>query len=513
MSERAQRRQQGNQNFASALIAAADAHPHRDCLVVDPDSDREATWSYADLGYWSQRMAGALESLGVERGDRVLVQVEKSPHAVALYLGCLRLGAAFVPLNTAYTAAEVDYFLEDAEPRVFVHAPEQDGPDHRAGVSAVTLGSDGTGSLIDTAAGAELHTGIEHCEAGDLAAILYTSGTTGRSKGAMLSHLNLASNARVLREAWGWRDDDTLLHALPVFHVHGLFVALHCALLGATPVLFLSRFDAAQVAALLPRATVMMGVPTFYGRLLERPEVTRERCAGIRLFISGSAPLTEQTFAAWEARTGHRIVERYGMSESMINTSNPLDGDRVPGTVGHALPGIGVRIADDEGRELPRGSVGTIEVRGPNVFSGYWRMPEKTAEEFRQDGYFITGDLGVMDESGRISIVGRAKDLVISGGYNVYPKEIERLLDEHPGVVESAVIGVPHPDFGEAVVAVLVCRGERLTEQDVSQTLFGKLARFKQPKAVLCVDDLPRNAMGKVQKNQLRQRYADLFSN
>ena len=509
-----------NGNFALALAAAADAHPHRDCLIVDVSGGAAGTaagnWSYADLGYWSQRMAGALEAVGVAAGDRVLVQVEKSAHAVALYLGCLRLGAVYVPLNTAYTLEEVAYFLDDAEPQVYVCTPAgaeagAASTGQSAGARVLTLDVDGTGTLPDAARQVDPHTGIEHRDPADVAAIVYTSGTTGRSKGAMLSHGNLESSARGLTSAWGWRDDDVLLHALPIFHVHGLFVALHCALLNGTPMIFLPRFDAARVTAALPDATVMMGVPTFYTRLLERPELDRARCAGMRLFISGSAPLSEPTFAAWEARTGHRILERYGMSETMMNTSNPLDGERVPGTVGFPLPGVEARVADQDGRVLERGQVGVIEVRGPNVFSGYWRMPEKTVEEFRPDGFFITGDLGVMDESGRIAIVGRAKDLVISGGYNVYPKELERLLDELPGVVESAVIGVPHPDFGEGVVAVLVADAGRIGAADVRRALEGRLAAFKQPKAVVHVDALPRNAMGKVQKNELRLRFEDLF--
>jgi len=302
-----------------------------------------------------------------------------------------------------------------------------------------------------------------------------------------------------------------LLHALPVFHVHGLFVAMHCALLSGTPMIFLPQFEVDAVMAALPRATVMMGVPTFYTRLLEREDFDRETCAGMRLFISGSAPLTEQTFAAWEARTGHRILERYGMSETMMNTSNPLHGERVPGTVGYPLPGVEVRIATPDGDILTPGEVGVIEVRGANVFAGYWRMPEKTAEEFREDGFFITGDLGRMDADGRVSIVGRAKDLVISGGYNVYPKEVERLIDEMPEVVESAVIGVPHPDFGEGVVAVVVPVGDDVTEAQVRGVLEGRLARFKHPKVVVNLPELPRNAMGKVQKNALRDRFVGLF--
>jgi malonyl-CoA/methylmalonyl-CoA synthetase len=329
----------------------------------------------------------------------------------------------------------------------------------------------------------------------------------------MLTHDNLASNARVMLEAWGWRDDDVLLHALPIFHVHGLFVALHCALLSGTPMIFLPQFEPeAVLRGIDSGATVMMGVPTFYSRLLDRTDLDAARCAGVRLFISGSAPLTEQTFAAWEARTGSRILERYGMSETMMNTSNPLVGERVAGTVGFALPGVDVRIADESGGACAPGEVGVIEVRGRNVFAGYWGMPEKTAEEFRPDGFFVTGDLGRMDAAGRVTIVGRAKDLVISGGYNVYPKEVEGILDELPEVVESAVIGVPHPDFGEAVVAVLVPRGPAVSEERVRAALADRLARFKQPKAVVNVPALPRNAMGKVQKKELRETYRDLFA-
>lgn len=506
---------QANDNFAQQLAAAAASHAHRDCLIPDPQRPDAGVWCYADLDHWAQRMGGALHELGVGPGDRLVAQVEKSPHAVALYLGCLRIGAVYVPLNTAYTAAEVEYFLTDAEPSLFVCTPaarnSAGARAEGAGVAISTLAVDGTGELVNAARQAQAYTGVAQRAAEDLAAIVYTSGTTGRAKGAMLSHGNLDAGTRVLMQAWGWRDDDVLLHALPIFHVHGLFVALHCALLGGSPMVFLERFDAARVAAALPHVTVMMGVPTFYTRLLEHAEVNAEACRGVRLFISGSAPLTEQTFAAWEARTGHRILERYGMSETMMNTSNPLDGERVPGTVGFPLPGVELRIAAESGESLGPGQVGVIEVRGPNVFSGYWRMPGKTAEEFRDDGFFITGDLGVRDEEGRVAIVGRAKDLVISGGYNVYPKEVERLLDELPGVSESAVIGVPHADFGEAVVAVLETPGTAISEAEVGQALADRLARFKQPKAVVCVDELPRNAMGKVQKNELRARYANLF--
>ena len=346
----------------------------------------------------------------------------------------------------------------------------------------------------------------------DLAALVYTSGTTGRSKGAMLTHHNIRSNAEALRQCWGWRDDDVLLHALPLFHVHGLFIALHCALLGGTPTIFLPRFDVRTVKRYLPESTVMMGVPTFYTRLLQDADFNRSHCRGVRVFISGSAPLTEATFDAWQARTGHRILERYGMSETIINTSNPLHGERVAGTVGFALPGVEVRVAGETGEPLPPGEVGGIEVRGENVFKGYWRQPDKTAEEFRPDGYFITGDLGVMDAEGRLSIVGRARDLVISGGYNVYPKEVEALIDELDEVDESAVIGVPHPDFGEGVVAVVVPSGNPVSTEQVIAPLKDRLARFKQPKHVVNVQTLPRNSMGKVQKNRLREEYEGLFS-
>ena len=496
-------------NFAAALERAALAHPERSCLIL-PGHD---AWRYADLVARGQRMAGALRDLGVQAGDRVLVQVDKSPEAVALYLACLRAGAVFVPLNTAYTSEEVRYFLDDCEPALVVcrTVDLQARQDMAGAVPLVTLGSAADGSLMTAFAAARPVAEIEARAASDLAAIVYTSGTTGRSKGAMLTHGNLASNARVLVELWGWRDDDVLLHALPIFHVHGLFVALHCALLTATPMIFLPQFETAAVLSALARATVMMGVPTFYTRLLEREELDERWCAGVRLFISGSAPLTEQTFAAWEARTGQRILERYGMSETMMNTSNPLVGERVAGTVGFALPGVEVRIADDAGVPSAVGEVGVIEVRGPNVFAGYWRMPEKTAEEFRADGFFVTGDLGRMDAAGRVAIVGRAKDLIISGGYNIYPKEVERLLDEIAGVRESAVIGVPHADFGEAVVAVLVPEDGDIDESVVRGALEGRLARFKQPKAVINLPALPRNAMGKVQKSLLREHYGALF--
>ncbi len=482
-----------------------------------------ATLSYRDADETAARMAAVLAENGAGKGARVVVQVAKSPEAVTLYLACLRLGAVFVPLNPAYTAAEMGYFLADASPRVVVCDPARAG--ELAGIAPapmrlLTLGADGSGSLPEAAADAPPLPEIAACTGDDLAAIVYTSGTTGRSKGAMLTHANLAVNALELHEIWHWEPGDVLLHALPIFHVHGLFVALHCAMLNASRVIFLDRFDAGQVVARLPEATVMMGVPTFYTRLLERDDFGAETCAGMRLFISGSAPLLAETHARFRARTGHTILERYGMSEAGMITSNPCDGERVAGTVGFALPSVRLRIVDDAGWPVAPGTVGGLEISGPNVFAGYWQMPEKTAAEFRADGWFITGDLAVMDETGRVSIVGRARDLVISGGLNVYPKEVESEIDRLPGVAESAVIGVAHPDLGEAVVAV-VARARVAPpgvpfeappdEAAIAAALADRLAPFKRPKRVIFVDELPRNTMGKVQKNQLRARYADLF--
>ena len=427
------------------------------------------------------RTAALLVEYEVEPGDRVALQSAKSVEAVAVYLATLKVGAVFVPLNTAYTEAEIDYFIEDAEPALFVE-------------DAVEL-------VADARSRAGLSASVAR-EAEDLASIIYTSGTTGRSKGAMLSHGALAANALALHAAWGFSEDDVLLHALPIFHVHGLFVALHCAFLSGAPMVWLEKFDDAQVLAALPKSTTMMGVPTFYTRLLANPAFTGEAAAHMRLFISGSAPLLESTFAAFEARTGQRILERYGMSEAVIITSNPLEGERIAGSVGFPLPGIELRIGGDE-------ETGVIEIKGPSVFRGYWRMPEKTAEEFTEDGFFKTGDVGRRDADGRVWISGRAKDLIISGGLNVYPKEIELILDEMDGVRESAVIGLPHVDFGEAVTAVVIGSGD---ETAIIAALRQRLAAFKTPKRVLFVDDLPRNAMGKVQKNLLRERYADLYS-
>ena len=475
--------------------------------------------TYADLDAASGRYARLLMDLGVVKGDRVAVQVDKSPEAVFLYLACLRAGAIYLPLNTAYTRAEITYFLGDAEPAALVCRPEgaaeMEALAREAGVRHVlTLGADETGSLIERARARAPFDGCVAVANGDVAAILYTSGTTGRSKGAMLTHGNLAANARALHDIWGFGPDDALLHALPIFHTHGLFVAIHCVLLAGARILFLPRFDARAVVRLLPRATVMMGVPTFYTRLLAEPGLDAEACHDMRLFISGSAPLLDETFHAFRARTGHTILERYGMTETGMNTSNPLEGERIAGTVGFPLPGVEARVADEDGKVLVPGEVGVLEVRGPNVFAGYWRMPEKTAAEFRADGFFITGDMATIDERGYVRIVGRAKDLIISGGFNVYPKEVEMCIDAVPGVDESAVIGVPDPDFGEAVVA-LVKRTpghEARLAEAIDTACKAELANYKVPKQVHFIDELPRNAMGKVQKNELRAHFKDSFA-
>ncbi len=462
---------------------------------------------YGELENETSRVAGLLRSLNVEKGERVAVQIDKSTKAVVLYLACLRVGAVYLPLNTAYTANEVSYFLENAEPQLVVCRPEtvdQIEPiAKKAGVAHIlTMSAEGLGSFTDQSSGAQPDSYVEQMQADDLAAILYTSGTTGRSKGAMLTHKNLSSNALSLHKIWGWQEGDVLLHALPIFHVHGLFVALHCALLNGSTVLYQLGFKPEMILKLLPEATVMMGVPTFYTRLLDTAGFTSEVCSNIRLFVSGSAPLLVDTFNSFETRTGHRILERYGMSEAGMITSNPLDGDREPGTVGYPLPDVQVRTSE----------LGVLEIIGPNVFKGYWRMPEKTDEEFLPDGWFITGDLCEITDEGRVSIVGRSKDLIISGGYNIYPKEIENEIDLLDGVVESAVIGVFHPDFGETVVAVVVTTETASTsEAKIIAGLDGKLARFKLPRRVFLVDELPRNAMGKVGKATLREQHDSLF--
>jgi malonyl-CoA/methylmalonyl-CoA synthetase len=470
-------------------------------------------YTYGDLDRRTAALGHRLQALGVRKGDRVAAQVEKSPPAVFLYLACLRIGAVYLPLNTGYTLRELDYFFTDAEPRVIVCDPARESEVAAlAGAAAVvTLDAEGNGSLMLGATDAADLEPVA-CEPDDLAALLYTSGTTGRSKGAMLTHRNLVSNAQALRETWGFTGADVLLHVLPIYHTHGLFVAINTVLLAGARMLFLLRFDPDAVIPALAQASVLMGVPTYYTRLLGRPDFTPEAARGVRLFISGSAPLLEETFAAFEARTGQRILERYGMTETGMNTSNPLHGERRAGTVGLPLPGVELRVADDAGQPLGAGEVGVLEVRGPNVFKGYWRMPEKTAEEFRADGFFITGDIGVIGADGYVSIVGRAKDLVISGGLNVYPKEVESLIDALPGVVESAVVGLPHPDFGEAVAAVVVReRDGSIGEHEIITAARAELAAFKVPKTVFFVDALPRNSMGKVQKNVLRTDYGDTF--
>ena len=526
-----------NGNFYASLDRVARARGTAPCWIVPG----RGAWTYADLRAQVAGQARALHAAGVQPGDRVLVQAEKSPEVLLLYLACLHAGAVFVPLNTAYTEAELRYFALDSQPRLLVCDPARAARlatvAQACGAQLVTLDAAGGGSwmqavaaagapgvdptapggaaVASAAAGAgadDDHDAPIRRAADDLAAIVYTSGTTGRSKGAMLTHGNLEANARTLVALWRFSADDVLLHALPVYHVHGLFIATHCALLAGARMQLLPRFDAPTVLALLPRSTVLMGVPTHYTRLLEDAHLDRDTAAAMRLFLCGSAPLLPATFEAFARRTGHRILERYGMSEAGMITSNPYDGERLAGSVGFALPDVQVRVASPEGGELPRGAVGVLEIRGPNLFKGYWRMPEKTAEEFRAGGWFVTGDVATMDDTGRIAIVGRARDLVISGGFNIYPKEIELEIDALPGVLESAVIGVPHPDFGEGVVAVVATQpGATLSEAGVLGALRERLARFKQPKRVCFVADLPRNAMGKVQKARLREQYASTF--
>ncbi|SNT16250.1 malonate--CoA ligase [Tropicimonas sediminicola] len=463
------------------------------------------------------RYAHALDAAGLKPGDRLAVQVDKSPEALAVYAACIMAGIVFLPLNTGYTPREVCYFVENSGAAMVLGRSDAREELHRdcdrMAVRYETLEADGTGSFPDLAAGLPEH--FEPCDRSDddLAALLYSSGTTGLSKGTMLSQRNLLSNARVLKEAWRFTAEDVLIHALPIFHGNGLFVAANVMLLAGGSMIFLPRFDLNAVLEALPQATSLMGVPTFYTRLLDHPGFTRERCANMRLFITGSRPMLPETHRAFEERTGHRIIQRYGTTETNVNTSNPYEGERRAGTVGLPLPGVELRITDpDSGDTLPVGEAGMIEVRGANVFQGYWRMPEKTAEELRPDGFFITGDLGVQGEDGYVTIVGRGKDLIISGGFNVYPVDVEQVLDEQPGVLESAVIGAPHPDLGESVVAVLVPEaGAKLDVLDIEAEIGGRLARFKQPRHYVIVDELPRNSMGKVQKKLLRQTYEDVF--
>jgi malonyl-CoA/methylmalonyl-CoA synthetase len=474
--------------------------------------------SYGELIARAGQMSNVLVSRGVKVGDRVAAQSEKSVAALVLYLATVRAGAVYLPLNTAYTLNELDYFIGDAEPSLVVC-----DPDKAAGIGAIaakvgarveTLDADGEGTLTEAAAGANAEFETVARGGDDLAAILYTSGTTGRSKGAMLSHDNLASNSLTLVDYWGFTNKDVLIHALPIYHTHGLFVASNVTLFARAAMIFLPKFDAALIIELMSRGTVLMGVPTFYTRLLQSPALTKEATSRMRLFVSGSAPLLADTHREWAARTGHAVLERYGMTETNMNTSNPYHGERVPGAVGHPLPGVSVRVTDPEtGKELAPEQIGMIEVKGPNVFKGYWRMPEKTKAEFREDGFFITGDLGKIDDKGYVHILGRGKDLVISGGFNVYPKEIESEIDAMPGVIETAVIGVPHADFGEGVTAVVVCdKKAKVDEAAVLKALEGRLAKFKMPKRVIIVDELPRNAMGKVQKNILRDTYKEIYA-
>jgi malonyl-CoA/methylmalonyl-CoA synthetase len=507
------------QNFYARFAAVALLRGTADCWI-EPGR-QTLNWLEVDAAAAAQ--AAALRARGVRPGDRVLVQAEKSVGALALYFGCLRAGAVFVPLNTAYTDAELRYFIADAAPSLIVCEPGR-ATTVAAVAGAALAGATVAVSTLDAAGGgswaeavactvtvASASDRIEPRAGTDLAAIVYTSGTTGRSKGAMISHGNLAANADALISAWQLRDDDVLLHVLPTYHVHGLFVSLHSTLLAGAAVVLLPKFDVDAVLAQLPRATLFMGVPTHYTRLLAEPRFTRDRTDGVRLFICGSAPLLPATFAEFERRTGQRILERYGMSEAGIITSNPRDGERIAGSVGYALSGFELRVVAADGGEVARGQTGMLEIRGPSVFGGYWQRPQLAATEFR-GGWFVTGDLATQADDGRIAIVGRARDLVISGGFNVYPKEIELEIDALPGVLESAVIGVPHPDFGEAVVAVVVREPDAvLDEAAVIAALALKLARFKLPKRVLFVADLPRNTMAKVQKTALRAAHAGLF--
>lgn len=489
--------------FSARLDAVALQTPHRN-------------YTFRDIDAGSAKIATWLSSLKLPAGARVAVQVEKSPEALMLYLGTLRAGLVYLPLNTAYRETEIAYFLGDAEPAVVVCAGAnlawvEPLAMRSPGCKVVTLEEEGSGTLTDAIAGCSTAFDTVACSPDALAVILYTSGTTGRSKGAMLSHKNMISNAQVLHDYWGWRSDDVLLHMLPIFHVHGLFVAAHGALLAGARMIWLPKFDLEQALRYLPDSTVMMGVPTFYVRLLSDERFNRELCRSMRLFVSGSAPLLTDTFESFQVRTGHTILERYGMSETVMLTSNPYlaqEGPRLGGTVGKPLPGVSVRVVDDQLQALPEGEIGHIQVKGDNVFSGYWRMPEKTKEEFTPDGWFRTGDMGRWNEQGYLVIVGRSKDLIISGGFNIYPKEIESLIDDLPGVAESAVVGVPHADFGEAVVAIVVPKaGVTLEAAQIQSALKNSIANFKVPKKVHVVSELPRNTMGKVQKNVLREQF------
>ncbi len=492
-----------NANFFACLHAAY-ANAFDKTFLRLPDG---RSLSYGEIDELSGRISAILLAAGAKRGDRIAVQVDKSPENVALYLGAMRAGLIYVPLNTAYTSDELGYFLKDASPTIFVCAPEKERAlspvAKRASVTSIlTLDPSGAGSLSDALAANVPQSEICHRDDDDIAVILYTSGTTGRSKGAMLTHKNLRSNAVSLNRLWAFSNDDVLLHALPIFHIHGLFVALHTVMLSACEILFLPKFDAEAVLRQLPRASVLMGVPTFYSRLLGEAGFGKSQAEHMRLFISGSAPLTTETFNAFEARTGHKILERYGMSEAGMIASNPLEGERIAGTVGYALPEVCIRIAGAD--------PGEVEINGPNVFAGYWEKADKTAEAFTADGWFKTGDLGVLDDQGRLSLVGREKDLIISGGFNIYPIEIEQILDALPGVKESAVIGVPHPDMGEGVAAIVVEDGQGVTDAALTAAM-ESLAKFKRPRRFVRIVALPRNAMGKVQKQALRDAHKDVY--
>ena len=511
-----------NQNL---FVALRDAFP-ADLDRAAVETDNGLSYSWRDLDRATAMMANLLDSLDLPPASRIAVQVEKSVEAMVLYLATLRAGHVFLPLNTAYQSAEIEYFIGNAEPAVVVCSPRNHGWVSKIAFTAgtqyvFTLGDDRTGSLLERAAHhSDRHTpAVRHDD--DLAAILYTSGTTGRSKGAMLTHGNMRSNALMLRDYWQWQPDDVLIHALPIFHVHGLFVAIHGALINGSKMIWLSKFDPKLAIAKFPEATVFMGVPTLYVRMLAEPSLTKAQAAHMRLFISGSAPLLIETFTEWQQRTGHTILERYGMSETVMLTSNPCGPDarhggateRRGGTVGFPLPGVTLRVMEEDGKLVAPGEIGGIQVKGPNVFKGYWRMPEKTAEEFTADGFFRTGDVGKVDERGYVTIVGRSKDLIISGGYNVYPAEIEGYINDMPGVAESAVIGVPHPDFGEVGVAVIIAKPGATVDPDrVIAELKAKLANFKIPKRCVVVAELPRNTMGKVQKNLLRDQYKGAFA-
>jgi len=497
------------ENHLIARLKAASLGREKDVFATLPDGGKV---SFGALFDGAAKTAGTLISLGLKPGDRVAVQVDKTIEAIQLYLGTVMAGGVFLPLNTAYTVSELEYFIGDATPHVLVCDPAK--VDSIAAISGeskvLTLDASGAGTLTDLVVNCAAIEPVSR-GANDLAAILYTSGTTGRSKGAMLSHNNLSSNSEMLRDYWKFTSEDVLIHALPIFHTHGLFVATNVALLAGASIVFLPKFDADAILDAMPQATALMGVPTFYTRLLDDPRLTQKRAANMRLFISGSAPLLVDTHEKWQERTGHRILERYGMTETNMSTSNPYDGERRAGTVGFPLPGVEAKVMLD-GQELLTGETGVLWVRGANVFQGYWKMPEKTAEELKEDGWFITGDLARIDSDGYVTIVGREKDLVITGGFNVYPKEVESLIDDLNGVRESAVIGVPHRDFGEAVVAVVVQTLEGISKEAILGELETKLAKFKQPKQIILVDALPRNTMGKVQKKALRETYAGLFA-